>query len=228
MDMEGGERSYNLASVEQSTGFSILGAPPKDKFSLGGRGHVRDKDGTFAAVLVAEVADWAKRNGTSIFELIDTKLSLDPDIGLFVNHYEPDPLDGEYPGIEGDRMKLSFLKRALELWRASSTKGLEIGGFDVKSAVIFRTGKYDHVYPPSKDFQFPDEGIRFYFDNERLNHVIIRPSGTTNSLRFHVQLQSPVNEGNLIAKKQELRKKALEVTTHVRELVGAPRVGEWA
>jgi len=228
MDMEGGERSYNLASVEQSNGFSILGAPPKDKFSLGERGHVRDKDGTFAAVLAAEVADWAKRNGAGILELVDEKLSLDPDIGLFVNHYEPDPLDGEYPGLEGDRMKLSILKRALAMWRSSSTKGLEIAGLAVKSAVVYRTGKYDHVYPPSKDFQFPDEGIRFYFDEERLNHVIIRPSGTTNSLRFHVQLRSPVDKNNLIAKKKELREKALEVTTHVRDLVGAPRVGEWA
>jgi phosphoglucomutase len=229
MDMEGGKRLHNLASVEQSNGFSILGAPPKDQFSLGERGHVRDKDGTFAAVLVAEVADWAKRNRSSIFELVDKKLSLDPDIGLFVNHYEPDPLDGEYPGIEGDRMKLSILKRALEImWKASSPKGLEIGGYAVKSTVIYRTGKYDHVYPPSKDFQFPDEGIRFYFDDERLSHVIIRPSGTTNSLRFHVQLQSRVDEDSLIAKKQELREKAVAVATHVRELVGAPRVGEWA
>jgi phosphomannomutase len=179
-------------------------------------------------VLVAEVADWAKRNGTSIFELVDKKLSLDPDIGLFVNHYEPDPLDGEYPGIEGDRMKLSILKRALEMWRSSSSERLEIGGYPVKSTVIYRTGKYDHVYPPSKDFQFPDEGIRFYFDDERLNSVIIRPSGTTNSLRFHVQLQSHVDENSLIAKKQELRERAVAVATHARELVGAPRVGEWA
>jgi phosphoglucomutase len=228
MDMERPKRSYNLAAVEQSNGFSILGGPPKDKFSLGERGHVRDKDGTFAAVLVAEVADWAKRNGTSLFQLIDKAIFLDPDIGLFVNHYEPDPLDGEYPGIEGDRMKLSILKRALGMWKSASDGGFEIAGLPVKSAVIYRTGKYDRVYPPSEGFQFPDEGVRFYFDAKRLNHVIIRPSGTTNSLRFHVQLHSAVDEAGLVAKKKELREKALAVATHVRELVGAPRVGQWA
>ena len=55
---------------------------------------------------------------------------------------------------------------------------LEIAKMKVKSTHIYRTGKYDNVYPPTLDFQFPDEGIRFYFDDEKLNHLTIRPSGT--------------------------------------------------
>ena len=42
--------------------------------------------------------------------------------GLFVNYYEPDPLDGEYPGIEGDRKKISILNTALDIYR-TATKG---------------------------------------------------------------------------------------------------------
>ena len=227
LGMDNGKRSYNISAMEQSNGFSILGSKPKDDFSLGINGHVRDKDGTFAALLVAEIAEWAKQHGTTIYELIDEHIHLDPDIGLFITHYEPDPLDGEYPGIKGDRIKKAILRRSLGLYQFATAGGLEIGGFPVKSACIYRTGKYDAIYPVTHDFQFPDEGIRFYFDDDRLNHLTIRPSGTTNSLRFHVQLHSPVEENNLIEKKLELQKKAIEITDHIRELIGAPRNSDY-
>ena len=220
------ERSYNLAAMEQSNGFSILGSPPLDNVSLGANGHVRDKDGTFAAVLIAEIAEWAKQNGTSIFELIDRHLYLSPEVGLFVNHYEPDPLDGEYPGIEGDRIKKVIIRKALGLYQFALAGDLKIGGLPVKSASIYRTGKYDRLYTKTHDFQFPDEGIRFYFDfySEKgyLNHLTIRPSGTSNALRFHIQLHYPVNEDNLIAKKKELHETAKRIMKDIREKVGAP------
>ncbi len=233
--MEDIKRSYNLGSMEQSNGFSILGSPPKDEFSLGVNGHVRDKDGTFAGILIAEIAEWAKQNGTSIFELIDKEIYLDKDIGLFINYYEPDPLDGEYPGIEGDKIKKAILRRVIGLSQFALAGDLEIAGLPVKTAVIYRTGKYDHLYPKTMDFQFPDEGIRFYFDYEkvdyldtkkRLNYITVRPSGTTNSLRFHIQLHSFVDEGNLITKKEKLHKKAREIADHIRELIKAPRSSE--
>jgi phosphomannomutase len=217
------DRTHNVAALEQSNGFSILGSPPGDRFSLGERGHVRDKDGTFAGLLVADAAEWAKQNGMSIFEAIDKHIYLDPDIGLFVNHYEPDPLDGEYPGIKGDKLKKSILSKALDLNKAAAKGGLKIGGVPVHSSVIYRTGKYDNIYPPSEDFQFPDEGVRFYFDDARGSYLTIRPSGTTNSLRFHIQLHSPVDEASLIPKKKDLHTTALRIADHIRELVGAPR-----
>ena len=222
------ERSYNLAAMEQSNGFSLLGFPPEDEFSLGVKGHVRDKDGTFAAVLIAEIAQWAKQHGTSIFELIDRHIYLDPDIGLFVNLYEPDPLDGEYPGIEGNKIKKAILRRALGLYQFAMAGGLEIGGVPVSSAAIYRTGKYDHIYTKTHDFQFPDEGVRFYFDfysdQERLSHLTIRPSGTSNALRFHIQLHCPVEETNLIPRKKALHDTARKIMKDIREKVGAPTV----
>ncbi|KAA3619286.1 MAG: hypothetical protein DWQ05_00785 [Calditrichaeota bacterium] len=221
-----GKRVYNLAAMEQSNGFSILGLPPADDFSLGEKGHVRDKDGTFASILIAEVAKYAKENNTTIYELIDNEIYLDPEVGYFVNYYEPDPLDGEYPGIEGDRLKIAILKKAIDLNVRANRKELSFQGRAVKSSVIYRTGKYDHVYPPTEDFKFPDEGIRFYFDDAKMNHLTIRPSGTTNSLRFHVQLHSFANEGNLIDKKKELRASARAMVDEVRELINAPRSSE--
>ena len=219
----GPERSFNVAAMEQSNGFSLLGGKPLDKRSLGVGGHVRDKDGTLAALLGAEVAAWAKANDSSIIELLDRHVYLDPDIGLFKTFYEPDPLDGEYPGIEGDRLKIAILRRTWACYQLAQAGDLEIGGLPVKSATVYRTGKYDAIYPATYDFQFPDEGVRFYFDEEKLNHLTVRPSGTGNSLRFHVQLHTMPSEANLISEKGRLRDQGEAILTHLRELLKAPR-----
>jgi phosphoglucomutase len=223
LGMDNGKRSINIATLEQSNGFSLLGGPPPDERSLGVGGHVRDKDGTFASLLLAEIAAWAKEHGFILIELLDKYLYLDPDVGLFATFYEPDPLDGEYPGIEGDRLKKNILQRTLGYYQQALTGNLEIAGHRVKSAVIYRTGKYDRIYPPSNDFVFPDEGVRFFFDDEKLQHLTVRPSGTTNSLRFHIQLHAKANPENLLAAKEKIRREGREIMDHLRELLQAPR-----
>ena len=219
--MESGKRSINIAAMEQSNGFSILGGPPPDARSLGAGGHVRDKDGTFAALLVAEIAAWAKAQGSSIVELIDRHIYLDPDIGLFATFYEPDPRDGEYPGIEGDRLKKTILRRALGYYQLALAGDLSIAGMQVKSAVIYRTGKYDEIYPATHDYIFVDEGVRFFFDEDKLSHLTIRPSGTGNSLRFHIQLHEKPTEANLLETKKRLRGKGKEIMAELRRLLKA-------
>jgi phosphomannomutase len=219
-------RTINVAAMEQSNGFSILGGPPPDERSLGVGGHVRDKDGTLAAILVAEVAAYAKEHGASLMDLVDRHVYLDPDVGLFVNLYEPDPLDGEYPGIAGDKKKMAILRRTLAQFQLAKAGGHSIGSLPVHDAVIHRTGKYDHVYPPTYDFQFPDEGVKFYFDAERLNWALVRPSGTGNSMRFHVQLHSPVDAHTLADRKRQLNAQAQAIVDDLRIKLGAPRDGE--
>ncbi len=224
------KRTINIGSMEQSNGFSILGGPPPDKRSLGMGGHVRDKDGTFAAFLTAEIAAWAKERGTTIFDLINEKIYMDPAIGLFVTGYEPDPWDGEYPGIEGDRMKKSILRRALGCFQQALAGDLTVAGLPVKSACIYRTGKYDALYPPTYDFKFPDEGIRFFFDDEQMSHATIRPSGTGNSLRFHTQLHVSLKgksyserKADLLQKKKKLRMLSNAILQDIRKLMKAPK-----
>ncbi len=223
LGMDNGKRTFNIGALEQSNGFSLLGGRPPDARSMGVDGHVRDKDGTFAALLVSEIAAWAKAQGTTIIELLDKEIYLDPAIGLFATFYEPDPMDGEYPGIEGDRLKKEILLKALGYYREAASGKFQIGGLTVKSAVIYRTGKYDKIYPPTPTFEFPDEGIRFFFDDEKLQHVTIRPSGTGNSLRFHVQLRAIPTAANLIQTKQDLRQRGAAILADVRRLLGAPK-----
>jgi len=219
-DMNNGLRSINIAALEQSNGFSLLGGPPPDDRSLGTNGHVRDKDGTFAAVLVAELAAWAKEQGTNLFALLDEHIFLDPDIGLYVTHYEPDPIDGEYEGLAGYTKKRNILDATERLFNSMGAKPIELGGLAVSGATVYRTGKYDRVNWPG----FPDEGYRFYFGEDRRSHLTIRPSGTSNALRFHVQLFGghPTRD-DLLERKAELRATQVRVVDDLRHLIGAPR-----
>ncbi len=216
--MDDTARSMNIGALEQSNGFSILGGVPIDDRSLGADGHVRDKDGTFAAVLVAELATYAKELGTNLIDLLDEKLYLDPDIGLYVTFYEPDPLDGEYEGLAGYTKKRGILDKAESLFASAGGSAFQLGGLPVLSASVYRTRKYDGVNWPG----FPDEGYRFFFDADQKSHLTIRPSGTSNALRFHVQLFGghPSRE-ELIQKKAELRATTVRIVKDVRRMIGA-------
>ena len=88
----------------------------------------------------------------------------------------------------------------------------------MKSATVYRTGKYDAVNWAG----FPDEGYRFYFDDQRLSHLTIRPSGTSNALRFHVQLfGGHPSKGELVGLKAELRATTVQMVQDIRRIIGA-------
>lgn len=213
-------RDWNIGALEQSNGFSILGEPPAhgDR-ELGRGGHVRDKDGTFAAILVAEISAYARQQGTDPLTMIAKHLYADPEVGLFANYYEPDPLDGEYPGIEGDTKKKSILDKTIALQKEAEAGGVVLGGRKVTAVSVYWTKKYDAENFP----HFPDEGLRFFFGGP-LDHLTIRPSGTTNSMRFHVQLfGGGVPESEAWERRLVLEDEARGIVDEVRERLGALR-----
>ncbi|MBM3263022.1 MAG: hypothetical protein FJY97_06290 [candidate division Zixibacteria bacterium] len=218
--MQGKPRSINAACLEQSNGFSILGGPPPTPTAMGEGGHVRDKDGVLAAILLAEVAAYAKSKGTTLYGLLDEYIYLDPDIGYFVTGYEPAPKWGEYKGLEGWTAKIEVLRKTVELCRAvQDGRPLVLGSVPVLDAEIFVTGKYAeaHRWP-----DFPDEGIRFYFDSARWSYLTVRPSGTSQCLRFHIQYKAEgLTRENLIEKKRETRRTAQAIIADIRNKVNA-------
>ncbi|MBI4228152.1 MAG: hypothetical protein HY693_00375 [Deltaproteobacteria bacterium] len=220
INMDG--RSVNIGAFEQSNGFSILGGPPLQGEKLGENGHVRDKDGTFAAILLTELAAYAKSKGTTIFELIDENIYLDPDIGLFITYYEPVPYWGQFEGPTGMSEKVAILKMADSI-RARIDKGerISFGQRDVVRTEVYRTGKYDELH---RWEGFPDEGIRYYFDAGSLNHLTIRPSGTSQCLRFHVQMKADgVTRDNIVRKKIGTWEAAKAIVADARRLLGVKR-----
>jgi phosphomannomutase len=224
-----GNSIYNFAALEQSNGFSILGARPKNKFELGLYGHVRDKDGTFAAMLFMDVIAHAKQVGKTIWELIDENLYLDSKIGLIRTGYRAAPQYGQYEGLEGRSIKMNILRESLKLIDTVPS-GLKIGNRTVTRTETYKTGKYDiqhgHTSATGFDsknretFWFPDEGIRFYFEDD-FNHLTIRPSGTSQSLRFHIQLrEQDVNKENLQMKRISLDSEIESMFETIGEMVG--------
>ena len=70
--------------------------------------------------------------------------------------------------------------------------------------------------------------MRFYLedpthDGRPFNHVTVRPSGTGNSLRFHIQLRDLATEADLVEKKQKLMADAKAIADQLREILRAPR-----
>ena len=185
---------------------------------MGKNGHVRDKDGVFASILLAEVAAYAASRGKTVYELIDEKIYLDPDIGCFVTDVEPVPQWGEFKGLEGLTQKINILKKSVELSeRVRGGESILLNGNLIISSETFVVGKYadTHKWPG-----FPDEGIRFYFDEEKFNHLTVRPSGTSQCLRFHIQLKAKNLSRNRISEiKQETRLRARGIIAAIREIV---------
>ncbi|MGD0338654.1 MAG: hypothetical protein ABSB78_07670 [Bacteroidota bacterium] len=216
---------YNFAALEQSNGFSILGGRPKSQYDLGEYGHVRDKDGTFAAILFLDLLTYSKRIGKSILDIVNEKLYLDPNIGLIRTGYRAAPQYGQYEGLEGRSLKLDIIRNVLHLVDDVTEKGVTIGKRNVTRYEIYKTGKYDiqhgHTadrgfdYSKRETYWFPDEGIRFYFE-DNYNHLTVRPSGTSQSLRFHVQLRNgDVNKYNINKKRKKLE---IEIQTIFDEI----------
>lgn len=208
-------RTMNVLACEQSNGFSILGDVPKTPNSFGVGGHIKDKDGTMATLLLAELATYAKSVGKNIIQLLDEHVYLDPAIGLFFNYYEPSPKFGQYEGLEGISKKIAIMKGAEALVeQVVSGAAIMLGGLHVTKAEAYRTGKYDELHNWRG---FPDEGLRFFFDDE-YNHLTVRPSGTSQSLRVHVQLRTiDVSRGNIVQKKEEFKRLAQAMVAELRD-----------
>ena len=188
----------NEAGAEESNGFSILGGKIKEGEILADDAHVNDKDGTFAGVLLAEVACYAKDNNTTIFELLD---DIYLQIGHFATANKPLPRTGSFEGAEGITEKINLLKKAQEWMKrvdndSFGDNSFSLGGLKVIGVIEFKSGRYDEQHYPG----FPDEGIRFFFEDSSLkdgkpfynskNFITIRPSGTSQTIRFYTQIFS--------------------------------------
>ncbi|MFH1916639.1 MAG: hypothetical protein ABIJ21_05210 [Nanoarchaeota archaeon] len=210
-------RKKNILICEQSNGFSILGAPPKKLYGFGEEGHVMDKDGTMATLLLAELSAYAKSVGKTLVELLHEEVYADPDIGLFYNLCEPSPKFGQYEGLEGMSKKITGLKKTMALFeKVNRGESFSIGPVPVRRAEVYRTGKYDLLHNWTG---FPDEGIRFFFKDD-YNWMTIRPSGTSQSFRFHVQLHTTdADKSNILDTRGKLIKSARRLIKEMRDLI---------
>jgi len=213
------KRSINLGVMEQSSGFTILGGRPLPGQYLGQNGHTRDKDGILVSALFMELIAYAKSRGKSIIDLLDEEVYLDPDIGFFSTYVEASPYWGQFEGPTGLTKKIRIFKKIDELYEQfNAGKEIVIAGKKVVSIGRYATGKYDDIHLWKG---FPDEGLQFYFDEEKLDYVIVRASGNSHCIRFHVQLHANPDRSNLLETKVSLNKKAKGIAAELRKLCGA-------
>lgn len=192
------EGLINVGGFEESNGFSILGGPVSEGEVLSENGHVNDKDGTFAALLMAEVAAYAKSQGKTLYELLNQVYE---KIGVYATANRPLPRVGEFEGAEGISKKIKLLKKVQQWYKeanekADSKEPFTLAGLPVIGAIQWQTGKYDDEHYEG----FPDQGIRFFFPDpnmkpgapyyESKNYITIRPSGTSQKIRFYTQLHT--------------------------------------
>ncbi len=206
------EKGDYLAGRRTWVGFTYLADILEDAYQMGKfvemlaeesngvsvQGHTKEKDGTLAVILVAEVAAYARSQGKTLFELLDDVYAL---IGHYATANKPLPRVGSFEKAAGVSEKIKIIKRSQE-WGTKANEDAHtdhpfmIAGKKVLGAVEFASGRIDKTHYAG----VPDEGVRFFFEDEQLqpgdpftnshNYITIRASGTSQALRFYTQIFS--------------------------------------
>ena len=185
-----------LEDVEQMGKYVEILAEESNGVSL--QGHTKEKDGTLAAILLAEVAAYAISQHKTLFELLDDVYAL---IGHYATANKPLPRVGSFEKAAGLAEKIKIIEKSQEWGRKANEDALTdhpfmIAGKKVLGSVEFASGRIDKTHYVG----VPDEGVRFFFEDARLkpgdpftnslNYITIRASGTSQALRFYTQIFS--------------------------------------
>ncbi|MFA6282372.1 MAG: hypothetical protein WCY05_07740, partial [Candidatus Omnitrophota bacterium] len=166
----------------------IIGSEESGTYTTGN--HIHDKDGFLAGVRMAEIACFARAQGKTVNDLLN-EIYLNSKIGFFATTNIPIEYEVSVPGIAAKLDAVRFLQQELEPnveRKIKSGNNPVISGYriyDVDEQLPYRSGKYDKAldYP-----NYPDAGIRFYFNQDKTSFITDRPSGTGPQLRFYNQL----------------------------------------
>jgi len=191
-----------IVKLEASGKIVVNGGEESGTYMVGD--HIRDKDGFLAGVRLAEIAAAARSQGKTISDLLD-EMYLVPEIGFTATTNIPIRHEVSIPGTA---KKLAAVRWLQEIAKPAVEQRIEqknyskVAGFpllDVDEQTAYRSGKYDDAlgYP-----NYPDAGIRFYFNESKDSHITDRPSGTGPELRFYMQLSFSTQGLDLVALNQ--------------------------
>lgn len=162
-DQEG--RGHFLAGAEESYGFLPYG-------------HVRDKDAVGAAVLMAKVADWAKAQGLTLFELVER---------LYERYgYVHTTLSSLHkPGADGAEEIRALLARFREE-RLTTIAGEEVVVMhDFKQLRSFAADGQELPIAMSAATNM------LQWKTKQGTKITLRPSGTEPKIRFYIEVHLP-------------------------------------
>jgi phosphoglucomutase len=153
----------------------------EESYGYSGSDFVRDKDGNSATVMLAEVAAYAKSEGTTLVGLLDRIFC---EYGFYFERSESLTMEG----AEG----AAQIKKLVDSY--ASNPPTEIDGAKVASARNFAT---ESVVDSEGD-QIPREAMLMITlaDNRR---IAVRPSGTEPKIKYYLFAAEPVADGTSIA-----------------------------
>lgn len=170
-------RAAGVRHEETLTGFKWIGRVPGLRYgyeeALGycvDPGHVRDKDGVSAALLVAELAATLKQQGRTLVDRLD-------DLARAHGVHATDSFSVR---VED----LSLIGRIMERLRAQPPT--TVAGVEVARADDLARG--DGGLPPT-------EGLRYHMADD--SRIIVRPSGTEPKLKVYLEVVEPVTGDDL-------------------------------
>ena len=131
---------------------------------------VRDKDAVNAVLLIAEVANHLKLQGTNLLERLNTLYKKYGDFKTALLTYE-------FPGVEG----MQKIQDIMKMFRSEDIKK-EIKGIDhigdYKAGLVFYKDKKEPTNLPNSDV------VKFFLDDK--STITIRPSGTEPKLKAYI------------------------------------------
>lgn len=140
----------------------------EESYGYSGSDFVRDKDGNSAAVMIAEVAAYAKSEGLTLPELLDRIFC---EYGFYLERGESLTMDGAEGAAQIKKLVDSYVARPLR----------EIDGAKVSSTVNFAT----EVLHDSEGDRIPAEAMLMITlaDGRR---IAVRPSGTEPKIKYYL------------------------------------------
>ena len=155
----------------------------KEKFIGGGEesygyligDEVRDKDAVASAVMIAEMAAWAKSNGKTVFELL---INIYQEFGVYLESLK----SITKKGLKG----ADEIKKMMEDFRNSPPSML--AGSPVKRSIDYQSGILTNADGSTETVDFPKSNV-LQFLTEDSTKVSLRPSGTEPKIKFYFSVR---------------------------------------
>ncbi|HEY5741695.1 MAG TPA: hypothetical protein VIS99_04075, partial [Terrimicrobiaceae bacterium] len=153
----------------------------EESYGYSGSDFVRDKDGNSAAVMLAEVAAYAKAEGITLIGLLDRIFS---EFGFYLERGESLTMEG----AEG----AAQIKKLVDSY--ASKPPAKIDGAAVSSTTSFAT----EIIKDVEGDRIPAEAMLMITlaDNRR---IAVRPSGTEPKIKYYMFAAEPLNAGETIS-----------------------------
>jgi len=153
----------------------------EESYGYSGSDFVRDKDGNSAAVMIAEVAAFAKSEGTTLVGLLDRIFS---EFGFYLERGESLTMEG----AEG----AAQIKKLVDSYASKPPTTID------KAAVSSTTNFATETIHDSEGDRIPSEAMLMITlaDNRR---VAVRPSGTEPKIKYYMFAAEPLSDGKTVS-----------------------------